>query len=135
MYSISLALSKISILLMYMRLFPGKRFNIACWTTIAVLLICLVRVCFGLMFMCTPVAFLWDKTLKGTCLDGRIIYFTSASLNVITDFAIFFLPMPILAKLQLPRRQKVALILLFGVGLVYVFFPYTLFKPHYFLSY
>jgi hypothetical protein len=123
MYSISLALSKISLLLMYMRPFPGKRFNIACWTTIAVLLVCLVWACFGFMFMCTPIA-LWDKPLTGT-LFGRIIYFTSAPFNIITDFAIFFLPLPILAKLQLPRRQKVALILLFGVGLVYV--PFLMF--------
>jgi hypothetical protein len=39
---------------------------------------------------------------------------SSAPVNILTDLAILFLPMPILTALCLPRKQKIILIALFG---------------------
>ncbi len=73
------------------------------------------------MLMCTPINAIWDKSITdAVCLDGRIVYFTSAGFNILTDFILFGLPLPILSRLQLPRKQKWLLILLFGIGLMYV---------------
>lgn len=33
---------------------------------------------------------------------------------------IVFLPMPVLVRLKLPRRHKVAVVLVFGLGILYV---------------
>jgi hypothetical protein len=74
--------------------------------------------CFGFMFMCRPIALLWDKSLTSTCLDGKIPYFTASAFNITTDFIIFGLPLPILSKLQVPKKQKILLIVLFGLGLM-----------------
>jgi hypothetical protein len=68
--------------------------------------------------MCRLIAYLWDKSLTGTCIDKRILYFTNAAFNVITDFVIFSLPLPILLKLQIPKKQKILLIILFRLRLM-----------------
>ncbi len=41
-------------------------------------------------------------------------------MNIVTDFAIIILPMPVVRTLQLARKQKYALIGIFAVGGVYV---------------
>jgi hypothetical protein len=40
--------------------------------------------------------------------------------SIIQDFAIYVLPMSMVWTLQMPRRQKIAFIFLFGIGLVAV---------------
>jgi hypothetical protein len=41
---------------------------------------------------------------------------TNAAMNIVTDFAIIVLPIPVIQSLNLGRRQKVALISIFAVG-------------------
>jgi hypothetical protein len=78
--------------------------------------------CLGFMLMCMPIDALWDKSnTDAVCLDGYVVYFTSAGFNILTDFIPFGLLLLILSQLQLLKKQKWLLILLFGVGLLYVF--------------
>ena len=44
------------------------------------------------------------------------MWFTNAAINIATDFAIVILPIPIIKSLNLPRRQKQALIGIFAIG-------------------
>lgn len=129
MYSISLFLTKVSILLLYLRLFPHPRFVKACWITIAVMGAFLFWTVFGFMFMCTPVRYFWNRSIEGHCFNPEWVYFTNAPFNIVTDFVLFGLPLPILRELQLPRRQKTGLIILFAIGLVYVFSSATCLLP------
>lgn len=41
-------------------------------------------------------------------------------MNIVTDLAILIVPIPVLSKLQLPRKKKVGLILIFAAGSLYV---------------
>jgi hypothetical protein len=88
--------------------------------------------CLDFMLMCTPIDALWDKSITdAACLDGRVVYFTSAGFNILTDFILFGLPLPTLSQLQLPRKQKWLLILLFDVKLLYVFLnSYSEYRLH-----
>lgn len=45
--------------------------------------------------------------------------FANAGMNIATDIAIGILPLPMLKELQLPRRQKIALMTVFGLGGLY----------------
>lgn len=45
------------------------------------------------------------------------LYVSTAPINIVTEVAIFFLPMPTLLRMRLPRRQKAILLLTFGTGL------------------
>lgn len=49
-------------------------------------------------------------------IDGPVQLVQSA-FNVITDFWILILPMPLLLKLQLPRPRKIGLVAVFAAGL------------------
>jgi hypothetical protein len=73
---------------------------------------------FGTIFNCYPVAAYWGATqgIKGQCIDKSSITFLNASLNIITDFIVIIVPIPLLWNLQIPRKQKMILMGLFGVG-------------------
>lgn len=67
--------------------------------------------------MCMPVSAFWDSTLSQShCMNKYSVWFANASLNILTDIAIFILPMPVLKDLHLPQRQRVALMGVFGLG-------------------
>lgn len=64
-----------------------------------------------------PVAYFWDKAIKGGhCMNEYAVWFTNAGVNIVTDFAIIILPMPVLRSLNLPLKQKRGLILVFTLG-------------------
>lgn len=65
-----------------------------------------------------------DRLPRGwKCIDTVKLVYAAAPLNICTDFALILIPMPILASLQLPRRQKITLMLLFGLIGLYALFP------------
>lgn len=110
--------AKLSILAFYHRLCPGK---ITRWATYIVAFSVVgsyLSVILALIFSCRPLAKLWQLAIKtGTCTKGmaQMIYICPA-LNITTSFAILFMPLPILWRLQLPRRQKIGLGLIFVAG-------------------
>jgi hypothetical protein len=116
-YYLSLTFIKISVLLQYLRIFTIRSFRIACWSILVLVALFSFWTFFGSIFLCTPVAFFWDKTIKdGKCLNEYAVWFTNAGFNILTDFASILLPMPVLKNLKLPRRQKWALMVIFALG-------------------
>lgn len=69
---------------------------------------------------CLPVRFFWDKRIDGHCIDLMAFWFSFSSFNILTDLAVWLLPMPVLKGLQLPRKQKYSLIAVFAIGGLYV---------------
>ncbi|KAL8711095.1 MAG: hypothetical protein Q9220_004476 [cf. Caloplaca sp. 1 TL-2023] len=69
------------------------------------------------VFECTPVKKSWEKTIPGSCIDLQTFFFANAAFNVITDVMVMALPIPIIAKLQINRKQRIGLGLIFFVGL------------------
>lgn len=68
---------------------------------------------------CSPVdaAFEYPNNINAHCTDIITIYLSSAPVNIITDLAILFLPMPILTSMRLPKKQKTILVITFGFGI------------------
>lgn len=67
--------------------------------------------------MCSPVSYFWDRSISGHCLSRLGVWFSNSALNIITDIVICVMPFPVLNKLHLPRKQKYALMAVFGLGL------------------
>lgn len=96
--------TKSSILIFYLTL--SKTHKIFRWSTIATLIVVNVG---GLaltllnILQCDPVsaAFYSPVEPPDTCINIVTIYLSSAPLNIITDLAIFFLPMPLLTGMSL----------------------------------
>lgn len=73
---------------------------------------------FSLMFACKPIAGSWDPKLFGTavCINRGAIYIAQAVIGIVTDVLLLALPIPTVLKLQMPNKQKIGLVGIFGVG-------------------
>lgn len=110
---------KTSILVFYVALFRGERvFRLATYVTLLVVNTAGLVLTFLNIFQCRPVAAaLTHPTLPdATCIDIITLFLSSAPINIITDIAILFLPMPNLSRMRLPKKQKIFLIVTFGTG-------------------
>ncbi|TGO65388.1 hypothetical protein BOTNAR_0078g00140 [Botryotinia narcissicola] len=116
-YVACLGLSKFSLLLFYNRLSPVQWFRNAVYFLMFVVVGHSFALIFALIFLCKPLAMNWDyDILDGTCIDRTAIYIATAALNVATDIALLALVVPMIVDLQMPRIQKVGLIVIFLVG-------------------
>nr|OQO30711.1 hypothetical protein B0A51_01835 [Rachicladosporium sp. CCFEE 5018] len=119
-YQLGLFFVKLSILLQYLRIFPYRAFRLLCWTLIAFLCCWSCWTVMSSVFLCTPVAAFWDADLKAKpgshCFNQQVLWFTNSGVNIITDILTAALPLPFLNQLQLPKRQKYALMVVFALG-------------------
>lgn len=80
-----------------------------------------VTIIFLQIFQCIPVAYNWDKSIShARCININALTYTHAGMSIFQDLIILVLPMSELATLQLEKKQKVALFLVFQVGALYV---------------
>jgi hypothetical protein len=114
-YYLSLGLTKAAILLQYQRIFTAPRFYIASWIVMAVVIVYTIWTVFSSIFACVPVSAFWSKK-PARCIDQFAMWFTNAAINILTDFAIIMLPMPVIRSLNLRKRQKQALLGIFAIG-------------------
>ncbi|WDK17280.1 integral membrane protein [Colletotrichum graminicola] len=116
LYVVIIIMVKTAIVAFFARIFPRRKFQIAVYIVLAVLL------CHGLLFVllimfeCAPVAAIWDRTLERKCIDLNAVTLASAILSIIEDFVILAMPIPELRRLELTRKKKSAVILLFSLG-------------------
>ena len=87
---------------------------------IGVILCYLVYTIITAFAICIPAAYFWDKTLDGYCLNFLALWFVNAALNIVTDIAILVIPLRVIIAIQLPKKQKVWLVLVFALGGMYV---------------
>ncbi|KAJ5120522.1 uncharacterized protein N7515_009910, partial [Penicillium bovifimosum] len=120
MYNASMAFTKISILFQYLRIFPGRSFRYACYSVMGVVALYSTWAIVSGFVNCVPVAKFWNHDLPGNCLSFEAVWFFNASMNIVTDVTLLLLPMPLLSNLQLPRRQKFALMGVFAIGILVV---------------
>ncbi|KAF2629216.1 hypothetical protein BU25DRAFT_389218 [Macroventuria anomochaeta] len=71
---------------------------------------------FGIIFLCNPVKTYWDVKVDGQCMNAEHHFWSTSIMGLVIDWAIWVLPMPIVGKLRLPRRQKWGLWGVFGLG-------------------
>ncbi|KAL7777830.1 hypothetical protein CFE70_004501 [Pyrenophora teres f. teres 0-1] len=105
-YKMIMTLIKISILLIYLRL-----------ALLAVYQVIVIIVVFA---QCTPLYKLWDffNKVEGTCIDSNIFYHVTSLFHIIMDLWILVLPVKLIMSIPRPTREKVALYVIFGLGIV-----------------
>ncbi|KAL8706502.1 MAG: hypothetical protein Q9201_000434 [Fulgogasparrea decipioides] len=119
-YNPTIIFVKISILLQYITLFVAHRrnlFHYACHVLIWVNVLFYTIMTFSYVFECKPRRKLWIPHTPGHCRNEHARGLFSGSINVVSDFLILILPLPILLRLQMPSGKKLRLLLVFGVGL------------------
>lgn len=115
----TLMATKTSILIFYLSLSkPHKIFRWATLTTLAVVNIGGLALTILNIVQCRPVDAGFETPVpeSAACINILTIYLSSAPLNIITDLALLFLPMPVLTSMRLPKKQKTILVITFGFG-------------------
>ncbi|KAF7554020.1 hypothetical protein G7Z17_g3227 [Cylindrodendrum hubeiense] len=117
LYVICGSLAKVALLIFYLRLSPQRWFKMATWAAIVLISGYSVGIFFPLVFACRPIAMNWDITITdGVCLSKPTLYIATAVANIASDLVLFILPIRMVIKLQIPRRQKIGLLGIFCIG-------------------
>lgn len=102
-----------------------KTFIYCTWGSIAFVVAYGVTFVLLLFLTCRPLsAFwhlvdpLWALGHKFTCTDEAAEVLVAATISIIQDVIAFALPVMLVWNLQLPQRQKVAVVGIFAVGLL-----------------
>ncbi|KKZ65970.1 hypothetical protein EMCG_08264 [[Emmonsia] crescens] len=115
-YKVTIALSKISIVFLYLRIFVGNLFRRICWLFIVVVICYTIGSSTATVFQCTPIRRAWDRAVLGTCINLTVSWYANAAFSIFSDLAILTLPMPVIKSLQLPKRARIGLMSIFAVG-------------------
>ncbi|GAB1311517.1 hypothetical protein MFIFM68171_01727 [Madurella fahalii] len=115
-YYITVSLTKMSILFLYLKIIPQRGYRIFNWIMMAFVFLTGLTCVVAGIFQCNPIHKAWHTEVPGTCFNQVALYLSNAGLNIFQDLIIYFLPVPTLWKLQLPRKQRIALIAVFIIG-------------------
>ncbi|KAF9869891.1 sarcosine oxidase [Colletotrichum karsti] len=124
LYLLQLGLTKISILFLYLRIFPGRRFKIITYTFMAFVAGSTLTLVGGSVVECLPVGYFWNAwnteylihTTK--CVNLTVAVFAAAGLSILQDIIMIILPIPPLLKTQLPKKNKIGIATMFILGLL-----------------
>ncbi|KAH6702021.1 hypothetical protein BKA61DRAFT_704587 [Leptodontidium sp. MPI-SDFR-AT-0119] len=109
----ALTLVKASMLL---RVFTPRWFVIVDLMTLCCVVLAGLAIMFCLIFQCSPVSGVWDRTLNSRCLNINTICYSSAVISVALDVIILILPIPVLIRLKMSMKKKLSLIMMFSLG-------------------
>ncbi|KAL8689249.1 MAG: hypothetical protein Q9224_004685 [Gallowayella concinna] len=73
---------------------------------------------FVLIFQCSPVSKSLEPKTPGHCLPNDATFYGLAAVTIVFDVIIFFLPIPLLLKLSINIKKKIALVCVFMLGLL-----------------
>ena len=90
--------------------------RVVCWIMITILAIYGTWAVISAFLNCIPVAKFWDDSIQGFCLNKTHLWFSNASMHISTDIAILIIPIPALMAVDLPRKQKIVLMIMFALG-------------------
>lgn len=120
LYIPCLACAKLAILMFYYALLN----IIDLWKRViyivgAIIMSYSIALFFALLFACNPIHKNWDspsKTTQGSCVSRPGLYLAMAITNVVTDLMLIWIPIPTIARLHVPRAQKIGIVAIFGIG-------------------
>ena len=89
-----------------------------CYVVLAINILFLASIILTTCLLCRPIAYRWNKTIEGgTCGEQKSFDMFVAVFNLLLDVTTVVLPMPILWGLQMAFGKKIALTLMFGMGI------------------
>lgn len=132
-YTLCNGMNKLAFLTLYFRVFPTKAFRHICLLMIGISIVWTISYFFIAIFQCNPVPRVYNRAIPGTCIDfawHRYVHnplqqqnftnvkdsWSNAISNLLTDLSIFFLPLPLIMKLNMSIGNRIGLVFLFSIG-------------------
>ncbi len=124
LYFTIITTTKISILLLYLRIFSvNASFRLQARIVGMVVVAFWLAATIATLTICRPLEATWTFSIRGSCFNYNIFWMVTGALEVVIDTAILTLPVRLVLGLQLSRNQKVSVLFVFLLGVLYVFFP------------
>lgn len=127
-WTLSISLSKMSLLILYIKVFPPTRLTtVSKITCVGVALLAVSGVMCTLL-ICHPIEGNWNLDIPGRhCGSQKLMFGIYGVFNLLTDLMVLGLPIPSLLGLKLPTLRKVGLVFTFAIGFLCVIpiLPYT----------
>ncbi len=111
-----LASAKMSILILLYCIFVTRAFRVTAIILMLIVGAWWISTTLAAAFICSPMKSTWDTDVQGTCGDQWVLDIITPLPWILKDFAILIAPLPSVWKLQMPIRQKMALIRLLLIG-------------------
>ena len=116
-YLPSNAMSRVSVVALYLRILTGRTHRAFCWFVIGFLLSNMIAILVAAQVECFPLQYTWDRTIQGGHCFNQIVYYKVANIpNVVADVMILALPIPTVWNLQtsLSRKGEIAAVFFLG---------------------
>ncbi|KAL8670228.1 MAG: hypothetical protein Q9168_005216 [Polycauliona sp. 1 TL-2023] len=119
LYHLCILCTKLAVLFQFLRIFVPSRTRTfyLTWTLVTVNIIINIALALSFAFQCLPRRKIWTPQIDGQCIHLGSAFLVSAATNVITDWAIFLLPLCSIWRLQITAGQKLGVSAVFAVGL------------------
>ncbi|KAK1752222.1 hypothetical protein QBC47DRAFT_68429 [Echria macrotheca] len=124
-YLPALSFTKVSICLLYLSIFPLRWQRWACYSVLVIVVVSSLFTQAAIFTYTIPLSATWDPTVVATYTTSQTTWWITTGFVVATDLLIFLLPIPIVLPLNLPRRQKAAVMGIFLIGFFTVFVSFT----------
>lgn len=118
-YNPILAIVKLSVLVFLLRLASTKtEIRYSVWIVSTFNIAEMIAVFLVVIFQCNPIASNWDPALAPTakCINQSAFGLTTGSLTILTDLFTLAIPVYVFVTLQIHRKTKLALIVVFLFG-------------------
>ncbi|KAL8938356.1 MAG: hypothetical protein Q9216_003936, partial [Gyalolechia sp. 2 TL-2023] len=116
-YTTGYPLSRISLVLLYHRIFVQRWFRNICWFFVAVFSGYMISTVVVDSLLRIPVRAYWDRTITPErSVDLVKLYIANAAFNITTDSILLLLPITIVWRLSMTWTQKLGLTAIFAMG-------------------
>ncbi|RWA14132.1 hypothetical protein EKO27_g983 [Xylaria grammica] len=109
---------KLSMLSLYYRIYATPVFRRWVWGVVGLVVVYIVSFIPLFLTNCIPLSQYWDPKPTGWCRDTIIGDNATVAANLVLDFAVLVLPLPVLWRLQMSIRDKLTVTAMFGIGFV-----------------
>jgi hypothetical protein len=120
LYNFALASIKLSILALYYRIFITETFRKIVVAVATFVVLWLITIEIPIFLICRPLQSFWNPRLSKNCLDVTAMIYYITTSNLVTNLVVFVLPVPVIIRLHITTRNKVALCILFSIGILFV---------------
>ena len=99
-----------------MNIFAVRTFRVAAKVMLAIVIAWSVAFFFANLLQCIPVTPLIEPFYANNCFNGLPIWYGMAVSDVIIDFMVLLMPVPMVLRLQIPMRQRLGIMGIFLLG-------------------
>lgn len=117
-WTISLSLSRTSMLLLYSKLFQNSYMVLASRITIIFMISWAVPTIVINFLICRPFSANWEPGETARCGNRMALFMSVTGLNLVSDILVVIMPLPHLYRLRLPKNTKVGLAIVMNLGIL-----------------